>query len=104
MGGMARHWYTGLMPGYDSDKELFLKRLKRIEGQVRGIAGMIEDDRYCIDVLAQVSAATKALQGVAVGLMDDHLRHCVASAVDEGGPEADDKVTEAMDAIRLLLR
>lgn len=96
--------YNVVMPGYDSDKELFLKRLKRIEGQVRGIAGMIEDDRYCIDVLAQVSAATKALQGVAVGLMDDHLRHCVASAIDEGGPQADDKVSEAMDAIRLLLR
>lgn len=92
------------MPGYDSDKELFLKRLKRIEGQVRGIAGMIEDDRYCIDVLAQVSAATKALHGVAIGLMDDHLRHCVSAAIDEGGPEADEKVSEAMDAIRLLLR
>lgn len=92
------------MPGYESDKDLFLKRLKRIEGQVRGIAGMIEDDRYCVDVLAQVSAATRALQSVAVGLMDDHLRHCVASAIEDGGPEAEEKVTEAMTAIKLLLK
>lgn len=92
------------MPGYESDKDLFLKRLKRIEGQVRGIAGMIEDDRYCVDVLAQVSAATRALQSVAVGLMDDHLRHCVTSAIEEGGPEANEKVTEAMAAIKLLLK
>lgn len=92
------------MAGYDSEKDQYLKRLKRIEGQVRGIAGMIEDDRYCIDVLTQVSAVTRALQGVAVGLMDEHLRHCVAAALEQGGTEADDKMAEAMGAIKLLLK
>ena len=69
------------MPGYDMDKDDLLARLRRVEGQVRGIAQMVDEDRYCIDVLTQVSAATKALQRVAVGLFDDHLRHCVAEAV-----------------------
>ena len=72
------------MAGYDMNKQELLARLRRVEGQVRGIAQLVEDDRYCIDVLTQVSAATKGLQGVAVGLFDDHLRHCVADAVAEG--------------------
>ncbi|MCB1256546.1 MAG: metal-sensitive transcriptional regulator [Microthrixaceae bacterium] len=92
------------MVGYDAEKDQYLKRLKRIEGQVRGIAGMIEDDRYCIDVLTQVSAVTRALQGVAVGLMDEHLKHCVSSAMEHGGDEADEKLAEAMGAIKLLLK
>lgn len=96
--------YSLVMTGYHSDKDLYLKRLKRIEGQVRGIAGMIESDRYCIDVLTQVSAVTRALQGVAVGLMDEHLHHCVASSIEQGGGEGDAKISEAMDAIKLLLR
>ena len=99
MGGMI-----GDMPGYDIGKDDLLKRLRRIEGQVRGIAQMVEDDRYCIDVLTQVSAATKALQSVAVGLFDDHLRHCVADAVAEGGAEADHKLTEATAAVARLLK
>ena len=92
------------MPGYDLDKDDLLRRLRRIEGQVRGIAQMVEDDRYCIDVLTQVSAATKALQSVAIGLFDDHLRHCVAEAVNEGGAEAEAKLTEATAAVARLLK
>ena len=92
------------VPGYDLDKDDLLRRLRRIEGQVRGIAQMVEDDRYCIDVLTQVSAATKALQSVAVGLFDDHLRHCVAEAVSEGGPAAEAKLTEATAAVARLLK
>ncbi len=92
------------MPGYEMNKDDLLGRLRRIEGQVRGIAQMVEDDRYCIDVLTQISAATHALQVVAVGMLDDHLRRCVATAVAEGGREADDKMTEATAAIERLLR
>jgi CsoR family transcriptional regulator, copper-sensing transcriptional repressor len=92
------------MRGYDVNKEDLLRRLRRVEGQVRGLAQMVEDDRYCIDVLTQISAATKALQSVAVGLIDDHLRHCVAEAVAAGGPEADRKLTEATAAIDRLLK
>jgi DNA-binding FrmR family transcriptional regulator len=92
------------MPGYDMDKDDLLKRLRRVEGQVRGLQQMVEDGRYCIDVLTQISAATKALQSVAVGLLDDHLRHCVADAVATGGPEADKKLTEATAAVARLIR
>jgi CsoR family transcriptional regulator, copper-sensing transcriptional repressor len=92
------------MPGYDMDKDDLLKRLKRIEGQVRGIAAMVEEDRYCIDVLTQISAATKALQGVALGMFDDHLRHCVADAVAKGGREAETKLTEATAAVERLVK
>jgi len=92
------------MPGYDMDKDDLLKRLRRIEGQVRGLQQMVEDGRYCIDVLTQISAATKALQSVAMGLLDDHLRHCVAHAVAAGGPEADKKLTEATAAVARLIR
>jgi DNA-binding FrmR family transcriptional regulator len=90
--------------GYTEDKDAYLKRLRRIEGQVRGIARMIEDDKYCIDVLTQVSAATKALEAVALGLLDEHLRHCVTEAVAEGGETADRKVAEASAAIARLVR
>jgi len=90
--------------GYSPGKEDYLKRLRRIEGQVRGLQKMVEDDRYCIDILTQVSAAAKALQAVALGLLDDHLGHCVAQAVAEGGGAADAKVREASDAIARLVR
>jgi len=90
--------------GYTSHKEDYLKRLRRIEGQVRGLQKMVEDDKYCIDILTQVSAATRALQAVALGLMEDHLGHCVAEAVTEGGDTAAAKVKEASDAIARLVR
>jgi DNA-binding FrmR family transcriptional regulator len=85
-------------------KDDLLRRLRRIEGQVRGLQQMVEDDRYCIDVLTQISAATKALQSVAMGMFDDHLRHCVADAVAAGGRDADEKLTEATAAVSRLLR
>jgi len=90
--------------GYTQDKDAYLKRLRRIEGQVRGLQRMVDDDVYCIDVLTQVSAVTRALQAVALGLLEDHLGHCVAQAIEEGGPEASDKVKEAAEAIARLVR
>jgi DNA-binding FrmR family transcriptional regulator len=90
--------------GYSTDKDAVLKRLRRIEGQVRGLQRMVEDDAYCIDVLTQVSASTKALQAVALQLLEDHLGHCVAHAIESGGPEADEKVREASAAIARLVR
>jgi CsoR family transcriptional regulator, copper-sensing transcriptional repressor len=92
------------MVGYIDDKDRLLKRLRRVEGQVRGLQRLVENDTYCIDVLTQVSAATKALQAVAVELVEDHLSHCVADAVQAGGDEADAKVQEATAAIARLLR
>ena len=92
------------MPGYSLSKEELLKRLRRIEGQTRGVAQMVEDDRYCIDVLTQISAIRSALESVAVGLVDDHIRHCVADAMVEGGPKADERLTEATAAIARLLK
>jgi DNA-binding FrmR family transcriptional regulator len=85
-------------------KDQLLGRLRRVEGQIRGLQQMVEADRYCIDVLTQISAVTKALQSVAVGLLDDHLRHCLADAVTAGGWEADQKLTEATAAIERLLK
>src|SRR3954454_8891821 len=93
-----------VVPGYSETKQAHLKRLRRVEGQVRGIARMVEQDQYCIDVLTQVSAATKGLEGVALGLFDDHLRHCVADAVAAGGQDADRKLTEATAAVERLLK
>jgi DNA-binding FrmR family transcriptional regulator len=90
--------------GYTQDKEDYLKRLRRIEGQVRGLQKMVEDDKYCIDVLTQVSAVTKALQTVALGLLEDHLGYCVTQAVAEGGDAADAKVREASDAVARLVK
>jgi DNA-binding FrmR family transcriptional regulator len=92
------------MHGYSPDKDSYLKRLRRIEGQVRGLQRMIDEDKYCIDILTQVSAATKALQAVALGLLEDHLGHCVAQAVAEGGDGANEKVREASEAIARLVR
>ncbi len=92
------------MHGYTPDKENYLKRLRRIEGQIRGLQKMVEDDKYCIDILTQVSAATRALQSVALGLLEDHLGHCVAQALAEGGDIADMKVHEASEAIARLVK
>jgi DNA-binding FrmR family transcriptional regulator len=92
------------MTGYATDKEALLARMRRIEGQVRGISRMVEDDRYCIDVLDQVSAVTRALQAVALQLLDDHLAHCVTDAARKGGREADAKISEASAAIARLVK
>ena len=92
------------MRGYTAGKDDLTKRLRRIEGQVRGINRMVEEDTYCIDVLTQISAATKALEAVALGLLEEHLHHCVAAAVAAGGPEGDAKITEAAAAVRRLVR
>jgi len=90
--------------GYITDKDKYLNRLKRIEGQARGISKMVEDEKYCIDILTQISALTSALQAVAVGLLDDHLKHCVLDAARSGGAEAEEKLKEASDAIARLVR
>jgi DNA-binding FrmR family transcriptional regulator len=90
--------------GYSEDKESVLKRLRRIEGQVRGLQRMVEEDRYCIDILEQISAATRALQSVALQLLEGHMGHCVAEAVKSGGDEATEKLSEASAAIARLVR
>jgi DNA-binding FrmR family transcriptional regulator len=90
--------------GYIHRKDDYLKRLRRIEGQARGLQKMVEDEKYCIDILTQVSAMTKALQSVALGLLDEHLSHCVVQAAAAGGPEADEKIREASEAIARLVR
>ena len=90
--------------GYDTAKDAYLARLRRIEGQVRGLQRMVDNDAYCIDVLTQVSSVTKALEAVALGLLDDHLRHCVVDAAAKGGDEADNKIREASAAISRLVR
>jgi DNA-binding FrmR family transcriptional regulator len=92
------------MHGYTEDKDAYVKRLRRIEGQVRGLSRMIENDEYCIDVLTQISAATKALRSVSLALLDEHLKHCVAEALEAGGAAADEKVREASEAIARLVR
>lgn len=92
------------MHGYVGHKDELLKRLRRAEGQVRGIARMVDDDQYCIDILTQVSAVTKALENVALSLLDDHLSHCVAEAAQQGGPVAEEKLKEANQAIARLVR
>jgi DNA-binding FrmR family transcriptional regulator len=97
-GGAPAHY------GYISKKSDYLTRLRRIEGQARGLQRMVEGEKYCIDILTQVSAMTKALQSVALGLLEEHLSHCVVSAAQAGGPEADEKVREAADAIARLVR
>lgn len=95
--------------GYTANKDAYLKRLKRIEGQVRGIARMVDEDKYCIDILTQVAAVTKALHAVSLGLVEEHIGHCVVGAAAEPDPELraeaiDFKVKEATDAIGRLLR
>jgi DNA-binding FrmR family transcriptional regulator len=92
------------MVGYENDKAEVQRRLRRIEGQVRGLQRMVDEDTYCIDVLTQISAATKALQAVALALLDDHLSHCVAEALTEGGAVAHEKVAEASAAVARLVR
>ena len=91
-------------PGYMSNKGDYTRRMKRIEGQVRGIARMVDEEKYCIDILTQVSAVTKALQAVALGLLDEHMSHCVLDAAQSGGPEAEAKLREASEAVARLVR
>jgi DNA-binding FrmR family transcriptional regulator len=90
--------------GYSDDKVALVKRLRRVEGQIRGLQRMVEEDKYCIDVLTQISAATSALRAVALELLDDHLEHCVTQAIEAGGPEAQAKVREASAAIERLVK
>ncbi len=90
--------------GYASRRDDFLRRLRRIEGQARGLQRMVDEDKYCIDILTQVSAMTSALESVALGLLEDHLHHCVAEAAVAGGPEAEQKLAEASAAIARLVR
>lgn len=90
--------------GYSPHRDELLKRLRRAEGQVRGIHGMVERDEYCIDIITQVSAATKALERVALALLDDHLSHCVVEAAAQGGEVSEAKLKEASDAIARLVR
>lgn len=95
---------TGAVHGYHHQKDEHLKRLRRIEGQIRGLQRLVDEDVYCIDILTQVSASTKALQSFALQLLEEHLRHCVADAALKGGGEIDAKVEEATKAIARLLR
>ncbi|MBA2530951.1 MAG: metal-sensitive transcriptional regulator [Nocardioidaceae bacterium] len=90
--------------GYIDDKDAYLKRLRRIEGQVRGLHRMVEQEQYCIDILTQMSATTRAIQAVALGLLDEHLNSCVRRAAEAGGPQAQQKIAEASDAIARLVR
>ena len=99
VGRMSDHHH-----GYIQGKDDYLKRLKRIEGQARGLQRMVEEEKYCIDILTQVSAMTKALQSVALGLLEEHLSHCVVEAARTGGREAAEKVKEATEAIARLVR
>lgn len=92
------------MPGYSGSKDDYARRMRRIEGQVRGIARMIDEDTYCIDVLTQVAAVTKALQAVSLGLVEDHLRHCVLDAARTDPDHGEAKIREAADAIARLVR
>jgi len=90
--------------GYIGNKDAYLRRLRRIEGQARGLQRMVEEEQYCIDILTQISAMTKALQSVALGLLEEHLSHCVVRAAQEGGLEAETKIAEANEAIARLVR
>ncbi|MDQ1688123.1 MAG: CsoR family transcriptional regulator, copper-sensing transcriptional repressor [Frankiaceae bacterium] len=92
------------MVGYAKDKQVVLARLRKVEGQARGLQRMVEADEYCIDVLTQISAATKALQAVALALLEDHLGHCVTHAIEAGGPGAEEKIREATEAIARLVK
>ncbi|GAA4905667.1 DNA-binding FrmR family transcriptional regulator [Nonomuraea thailandensis] len=92
------------MAGYTENKQDHAMRLRRIEGQIRGLQRMVDEDKYCIDILTQVSAATSALKSFSLSLLEEHLAHCVAEAAQKGGPEAEAKVKEASDAIARLVR
>src|SRR5204862_3273930 len=103
--GVTGRWRRRMATyGYSDRKDSHLKRLRRVEGQVRGLQRMVEEDKYCIDILTQVSAATKALQSFSLELLEEHLSHCVVEAAQRGGPEAEEKVREASDAIARLVR
>lgn len=95
---------TSKAPGYADTKDAQIRRLSRVEGQVRGVRRMVEEETYCIDILTQISAATRALEAVAIGLLQEHLAHCVSEAIHTGGQEADAKITEASAAIARLVR
>ena len=101
---MATRDATEGPPGYLADKNALLRRLSRIEGQVRGVRGMVEDEAYCIDVLTQLAAVTSALDGVALKLLEDHTTHCVRGAVERGGTEADEKLDEVIAAVQRFAR
>lgn len=92
------------MAGYISSKDDYLTRLRRVEGQIRGLQRMVDEEAYCIDILTQVSAAKKALESVALGLLTDHMHHCLHDAAATGGDELDAKVKEAADAVGRLVR
>ncbi len=92
------------MRGYSMAKEDYLSRLRRVEGQVRGLQRMVDEDTYCIDILTQVSAVNRALQSVAIGLLDEHVRHCVAKAMNEDGDQGERMITEATRAIERLVK
>jgi CsoR family transcriptional regulator, copper-sensing transcriptional repressor len=94
----------GAVYGYAENKDDYLKRLRRIEGQLRGLQRMVDEDKYCIDILTQVSAVTRALQAVAIGLLQDHLGHCVAEAIAAGDDSASAKISEASEAVARLVR
>ena len=98
------HGTTDPPPGYADAKAAYARRLKRIEGQVRGVEKMIDEDRYCIDVLTQISAIQSGLKAVALGLLDEHMAHCVVDAARQGGPEQEQKLAEVRDAIARLVR
>lgn len=101
---MSHETHPKAVPGYIDNKDDQLRRLRRIEGQVRGLQRMVESDTYCIDILTQVSAATKALEAVALGLLDDHLRHCMTHAAGDPSVDLDHKIDEASAAIARLVR
>lgn len=101
---MSHETHPKAVPGYIDNKDDQLRRLRRIEGQIRGLQRMVDSDTYCIDILTQVSAATKALEAVALGLLDDHLRHCLTHAAADPTNDLDDKITEASAAIARLVR
>jgi CsoR family transcriptional regulator, copper-sensing transcriptional repressor len=105
VGSAVEHEHAhGHHHGYIQDKARYLARLKRIEGQARGIHRMVDEDVYCIDILTQISALTSALENVALGLLDDHIAHCVVDAAKDGGPEAQAKLQEASAAIARLVK
>ena len=92
------------LPGYIEDKQALARRLARVEGQVRGVRGMVESEAYCVDVLTQIAAITRALDGVALKLLEDHTSHCVRGALEKGGSEADEKVNELLAAVERFAR
>jgi DNA-binding FrmR family transcriptional regulator len=95
---------TATAPGYLEDSDAIIRRLARIEGQVRGLSRMVEDEAYCVDVLTQLAAVSRALDGVGLKLLSDHTDHCVRAAVERGGKEADEKISELLDAVERFAR